>query len=322
VTLEADLIVDRRRLRRKLGFWRAIGILTLIVALLVGGAVAAQRLNLLPGTGAHVARIAVSGFIAYDRPLIRAIDALAERADVRAVVLQIESPGGSTAGSEALHAAIRRVAARKPVVAVVGSVGASGAYIAAIGADHIVAAETSLVGSIGVIAQWPEVHELLRTLGIRFETVRTTPLKAAPSGLEPTTEEARAAMRALVGDSYRWFVDLVRTRRSIEGEALTTVTDGRVFTGRQALDLRLIDAMGDERTAVAWLERERGIARGLPLREYRPQRQNVPSFLGVAVNRAAEAIGIPRSWLPALEDGEPRLDGLLSVWHPAIGLQR
>lgn len=321
MSLDADMLIDRRRLRRKLGFWRVVGILAAVVAVIALGALGVNRAGLVP-QGEHVARIAISGFIAYDRPLIRAIERAAEASDVRAIVLQIESPGGSTTGAEALYDAIRRAAARKPVIAVVGTVGASGAYIAAMGADHIVAGQTSIVGSIGVLVQWAEIDQLLRTLGVRFQEIKTSPLKASPNGLEPASEEARAALRAMITDSYEWFTGIVRTRRSLDGEALARVADGRVFTGRQAIEMRLVDTLGDETTARAWLARERQVGTGLPIRDYRPVRERLPSILGVTIASIADRLGIPASLLPSFDPEEPRLDGLVSVWHPALGADR
>jgi protease-4 len=321
--LDADMLVDRRRLRRRLMLWRVAAFAIAIVAVLGIGTLVAGRSGMFDlAGGRHVARVAISGFISYDRPLIRALDRVAENDSVRALILQIDSPGGSTTGSEAIYAAIRRVAAKKPVVAVVGTLGASGAYIASLGADHIVSGETSLVGSIGVIVQWAEIDQLLRTLGIRFQEVKTSPLKAAPNPFEPSTEEARAALRMVVGDSYTWFTDLVRTRRNLDADKLREVSDGRVFTGRQSLELRLVDELGDERTARQWLERAKGVPASVPVRDVRPDRDRVPGLIDIALHGIAERVGIPSQWLSQLTSGEPRLDGLVSLWHPAIEIRR
>ena len=150
--------------------------------------------------------------------------------------MHIDSPGGTTAGSEQLHDALRGVAAAKPLVVVVDGLAASGGYIAAMSADHIVAQETSLVGSIGVLFQYPNVSELLKIVGVKVEEIKSSPLKAAPNGYEPTSPEARAAIEALVKDSYAWFRGMVQRAPQDGRCALETVTDGRVFTGRQALD--------------------------------------------------------------------------------------
>ena len=146
-----------------------------------------------------------------------------------------------------------RLKAKKPLVVVVEGLAASGGYITAIAADHIVAQQSSLVGSIGVLFQFPNFTELMKTVGVKVEEVKSSPLKAAPNGFEPTSPEARAALDALVKDSYAWFRGLVKERRGMDDALLEKVADGRVFTGRQAVELKLIDQLGDEKAAVAWL---------------------------------------------------------------------
>ena len=140
-----------------------------------------------------------------------------------------------------------RLRASKPTVVVVDGLAASGGYIAALGADHIVAGETALVGSIGVLFQYPNVSDLLKTIGVQVETIKSSPLKAAPSGFEPTSPEARKAVEEIVMDSYAWFKGLVQERRNLDDAALAKVSDGRVFTGRQGLALKLVDELGGER---------------------------------------------------------------------------
>src|SRR5690606_13242804 len=108
----------------------------------------------------------------------------------------------------------------------------------------IIAQSSSLVVSIGALVQYPNFSELLKTVGVKVEDVKSWPLKAAPNSFEPTSPEARAALAAIVMDSYEWFRGLVRNSRKLDGEALERVTDGRVFTGRQALELRLVDELG------------------------------------------------------------------------------
>ena len=173
--------------------------------------------------------------------------------------MHINSPGGTTAGSEQLYDSLVRLKAKKPLVVVVEGLAASGGYIAALAADHIIAQQSSLVGSIGVLFQFPNFTELMKTVGVKVEEVKSSPLKAAPNGFEPTSPEARAALDALVKDSYAWFRGLVKERRGMDEALLEKVADGRVFTGRQAVELKLIDQLGDEKTAVAWLVAEKKI---------------------------------------------------------------
>jgi protease-4 len=237
--------------------------------------------------------------------------------------VHINSPGGTTSGSEQLHDALLRLKVRKPMVVVVNGLAASGGYIAAIAADHVVAQETSLVGSIGVLFQYPNVTELLKTLGIKVEEIKSSPLKAAPNGYEPTSPEARAAVEAIVSDSYAWFRGLVKTRRHLDDPALERVADGRVFTGRQAIGLKLIDELGDERTAIAWLAKEKNIDPKTPVRNYqlRDRFGDLP-FLHTAASAVLDAVGFGayarhiEEWGALQAIDRLSLDGLLALWHP------
>src|SRR3954465_13560355 len=249
MSLDADLIVDRRRMRRKLTFWRVFAVLILIAAV-VAVAASVKRGDVLTAGGDYIARIRIPGLIRNDQDRVDSLEKLA-KSSAKAVIGRIRPPGGTTAGSEQLHTALRRVAAEKPLVVVVDGLAASGGYIAAMSADRIVAQETSLVGSIGVLFQYPNVSDLLKTIGVKVEEIKSSPLKAAPNGYEPTSPEARAAIEAIVSDSYAWFKTLVQKRRNLDDAALARVADGRVFTGRQGVELKLVDEVGDERVAVA-----------------------------------------------------------------------
>ncbi len=185
-----------------------------------------------------IARVKIDGLIRSDHDRVEALERL-EKSQAAAVIVHINSPGGTTAGSEQLYDSLMRLKAKKPLVVVVEGLAASGGYIAAIAADHIVAQQSSLVGSIGVLFQFPNFTELLKTVGVKVEEIKSSPLKAAPNGFEPTSPEARAAIDALVKDSYAWFRGLVKQRRGMDDTLLDKVADGRVFTGRQAVELKL-----------------------------------------------------------------------------------
>jgi protease-4 len=322
MSYEADLIVDRRRMRRKLTFWR-VSAAVLAVAIVLGGALlvtpAARRAF---STTNAIARIKIEGLITSNSERVQALDRLG-RSSARAVIVHVNSPGGTTAGSEQLYDALTRLRAKKPVVVVVDGLCASGAYIAALSADHIVAQSTSLVGSIGVLVQYPNFADLMKTVGVKVEEVKSSPLKASPNGFEPTSPEARAALDDLVKDSYAWFKDLVKTRRGMDDPALEKVADGRVFTGRQAVGLKLIDALGDETAAVAWLATEKKISASTPVRDYRlSPRFSDMSFLRLAASMTLEAVGLDglaqRLAASATIASVDRLglEGLLALWQP------
>ncbi|TMJ00159.1 MAG: signal peptide peptidase SppA [Alphaproteobacteria bacterium] len=323
MSLDADLIVDRRRMRRKLTFWRVVAVIVAIAAV-VALATTARRSEVLTAGGDYIARVKITGLIRNDQERVEALDKLA-KSSAKAVIVHIDSPGGTTAGSEQLHDSLRRVAAAKPIVVVVDGLAASGGYIAAMSADHIVAQGTSLVGSIGVLFQYPNVSDLLKTIGVKIEEIKSSPLKAAPNGYEPTSPEARAAIEALVKDSYDWFRNMVRDRRKMDDATLQRVTDGRVFTGRQGLELKLVDEIGNEQTAVDWLSKEKGLKPDTPVKDWQlKSRFGDLTMLHLATAVALEAMGL-RSLAQRLEEwGSIRaverlnLDGMLALWHPPL----
>ncbi len=320
MSLDADAIVDRRRMRRKLTFWRVGALVIALLAIIGAAAVLVPGSRLMPA-GAYIARIQVQGLIRGNRERVEALARLG-RSRARAVIVHIDSPGGTTSGSEQLYNALRELQAKKPMVVVVDGLAASGAYIAALSAEHIVAQETSLVGSIGVLFQYPNFTDVLKTIGIKVEEVKSSPLKAAPNGFEPTSPEARAAIQAIVLDSYAWFKGLVKDRRKMDDAQLAQVSDGRVFTGRQAVGLKLVDGLGNEQTALAWLEAEKKVPANTPVRDYSLQpRFSEFSFLHVAA-WSFEAVGLSamarhiEEWGAVQAVERLNLDGLLALWHP------
>jgi protease-4 len=323
MSLDADLIVDRRRLRRKLTFWRVIAIAVIVLGIAGAVALSSNRLG-LAGVRPYIARVTISGLIRGDKERVEQLDLLSRSSTARAVIVHVDSPGGTTAGSEQLFDSLSRLREKKPVVIVVDSMAASGGYITALAGDHIVAQQTSLVGSIGVLFQFPNVSDLLDKIGVKVESVKSTPLKAAPDGFGPTSPEARAALNSIIQDSYGWFKGLVQDRRHLTDAELATASDGRVFTGHQAIDLKLIDELGDERTALAWLAKEKSVDPTLPVRDYELNSRfgDLP-FLHAAAVALLDAAGLNvlAQRLDALSavDAVERfnLDGLLALWHPA-----
>jgi len=318
MSLEADNLVDRRRLRRKVTRWRVIAFVAIIGALLF----AASR---IPGTGnilprEQIARVTIEGFISDDRDQQALLEKIAEDDHVQALILHINSPGGTTTGSEALYEALRKVAAEKPIVAVMGTIATSGGYIAALGADHIIARGNTITGSIGVIFQWTQVTTLLTQLGIEFEEVKSSILKAEPSPFTETPPEALAIMEAMVADSYDWFLALVAERRNVDQARARILGDGRVYTGRQALEVGLIDGVGGEDAALLWLQEEHDIAKDIAVTDWKTGEDLDFGFFSSSARFASSLAndGIVRTLtnlLSQASSGNGRLDGLVSVWH-------
>jgi protease-4 len=323
MSLDSDAILDRRRIRRKLTFWRVTAVVVAIAAVVGVGLTAAPSARSALSRSGSIARINIEGLIRSDQARVEALERL-EKSSVSAVIVHINSPGGTTAGSEQLYDSLVRLKAKKPLVVVVEGLAASGGYIAALASDHIVAQQSSLVGSIGVLFQYPNFTELLKTVGVQVESVKSSPLKAAPNGYEPTSPEARAALDALVKDSYAWFRDLVRNRRGMDAAQLDKVADGRVFTGRQAIGLKLIDQLGDEKTAVAWLVAEKKVKPDLPVRDYKlAPRFGDLTFLRTAASLTLNALGLEGLARRVAQSNVAQavdrltLDGMIALWQPA-----
>jgi protease-4 len=323
MSAEADLLADRRRLRRKLTLWRGLAGIGAIGVVVTVGLVAGGR-EIIGTAGPHIARVTISGVISGDK---RTLDLLKNVADSRAsaVIVTVNSPGGTTTGSEAIYDAIRVIAAKKPVAAVIDGTAASGGYIAALGTDRIVARQTSLVGSIGVLFQFPNVSRLMDTVGVKVEEIKSSPLKAAPNGFEPTSPEARAALQKVVDDNYEWFKRLVRDRRQLSESELVTVSDGRVHSGRMAVTLKLIDGIGGEKEAIAWFESEKNVVKDLPVRDWKRSGESNSIGLWSLLSRLAGVAGLePLSRLMRLaaetSDGL-NLDGPLALWQPHLERQ-
>jgi len=323
MSLDSDVIVDRRRIRRKLTFWRVVAAVVVLAAVVVVGVLATPGgRSSLTSSGA-IARVNIDGLIRSDRQRVEALERL-EKSSAVAVIVHINSPGGTTAGSEQLYDSLMRLKTKKPLVVVVDGLAASGGYIGALAADHIIAQQSSLVGSIGVLFQFPNFTELMKTVGVKVEEVKSSPLKAAPNGFEPTSPEARAALDALVKDSYAWFRGLVKERRRMDDASLEKVADGRVFTGRQAVELKLIDQIGDEKTAVAWLVAEKKIKSDLPVRDFKlSPRFGDMTFLRAAASISLDALGLSAVARQIEQAGvtgavdQLALDGMLALWRPA-----
>ena len=300
---ESDLLVDRRRLKRGLVLWRAAAIVAAVATVIV----ATGRISDFAGED-YVARLTVDGLIVSDSERIEAIIDIAEDDEARALLVRIDSPGGTFVGGESLFRALRTVADRKPVVAVMGTVAASAGYMVAIAADHVIAHEGTITGSIGVILQTTDVSGLLEKLGITAEAIKSSPLKATPSPFEPMTDEVRAAAQALIDDMHELFRDMVAERRGLDDERVARLADGRVYSGRRAVEHALIDAIGDEAAARKWLVETRDIAEDLPIHDIVIERDDDSVFARI------RSLGENMVFSERLT-----LDGLISLWQPDGG---
>jgi protease-4 len=313
--MDTDAILERRRLRRRASFWRASAFIVLAVALVAF----LSRMGDFKGLGGvpvgnQVADIKVDGFIETRPEAVDLLKRASEDDRVRAILLHIDSPGGVASGGEALYRAVRSASAEKPVVAVIDGLGASAAYMTAIAADHVIARESSITGSIGVIFQYGHFEDLLAKIGVQYGEIKSAPLKGEPSLFKDPDPAALAMIQALVNDSYDWFVGLVAERRNLPPEEARRLADGSVFTGRRALQLKLVDGLGGDAEARAWLETEKGVSGDLPLQEWKKDEEFLPLLGANALAGLARLVGLEAGVSSVL----PRrltVDGLLSVWQ-------
>lgn len=292
--------------RRSRGRWRLVALAAAVLAVL-----AFFGRFALPGTdgGEIVARVTIDGTITTNADRQKLLDELIEEDNVKAVIVAINSPGGTTAGGEELYEALRRLSAKKPTVSVINEVGASAAYMTAIGTDHIFARRLSIVGSIGVLYQHINAGKLLETIGIDLDKVATGPLKAEPDFDEPLEGAPRAILQQLVEDSFVWFVDIVSERRGMERPEALALADGRIVIGQTGVDLGLIDAIGGEFEARAWLEAEHQVKADLDVVDVWPLPDDNFSLIGQLLGGSARAaLGLP-------SEGPVMLDGLVSLWQ-------
>jgi protease IV len=309
---EAELIVDRRRLRRSITFWRVAAVLLALAAVL---AVVWSSGGFKPHRD-HIARVRISGLITGDQPTLDLLDKIRKSDRVQALILRIDSPGGTTAGSEALYESLRKIAAAKPVVAVMDTVAASGGYITAIAADHIVARGNTITGSIGVIFSFPEISRLLDTIGVKMEEIKSGELKAEPSPYKPMSDKVRQVSDQMVQDSFAWFTGLVAERRKLPLDQVKILADGRVYTGRQAVANKLIDELGGEDQAIAWLASDRKIDKDTPVVDWELATNTDLTGLGFSIGSGVlRALGLESL---AQRAAATKLDGLLVLWHPQL----
>lgn len=319
--MDTDAILERRRLRRRASFWRVSAFLILAVAIIAIVSANADLDGLSKATArGQVADIRVDGFIETRPEAVDLLKKASEDERVKAIMLRIDSPGGAASGGEALYRAVRAASEKKPIVAVIDGLGASAAYMTAIAADHVIARESSITGSIGVIFQYGHFEELLGKLGVEYGEIKSAPMKGEPSLFKDPDPAALAMIQRLVDDTYNWFVDLVAERRKLPPAEARRLADGSVFTGRQALALKLIDAVGSDEQARAWLAAEKGISEDLPLSKWEPDESLFPLLGSNALAGLARLVGVDLGLQPAAALLPRRLtvDGLLSVWQGPV----
>jgi protease-4 len=312
---DADQMIERRRLSRKVTFWRVVAVLIAIGGVIALGSMVAGDQGGLSRQSDHIAKMTFDGVILGEERKLELIRKLQENDAVKGVVAVINSPGGATSGGEAVYEALSELASKKPLVTSMDGIAASAGYMIALPAERIFARRSTITGSIGVLFQYTDVTKLMDTVGVEMRSIRSAPLKAEPSPFTPYTPQAEAMIANMIDDSYQWFVDLVAKHRPFDREKALELADGRVITGGQAVTLQMVDELGGPRKAKDWLVKKHKLPADLKLVEWKPAplREDLPFGLASAF----VAKWLPQSIIDLFisQNKSHKLDGLVSVWQ-------
>ena len=228
--------------------WISLGVVffLFIVAQIVSFSIDRTQLHL----GEKVGIVSIEGAIFSSKKAVKELDEFAERKDIKSIVLRINSPGGSVAPTQEIYEKVKTLRGIKPVIASVGAVAASGGYYTALECEKIVANRGSVIGSIGVILEYPVAVDLLKKIGLRFETVKSGEVKDMGNPTREVTKRDREVFQSVINDLHRQFLNAVVEGRSLDKSIVEPLAAGSVFTGEQALHLGLIDILGTFENAI------------------------------------------------------------------------
>ena len=194
--------------------------------------------------------IELKGLMVSSEQILKDLTEFRNNPNIKSIVLRIETPGGAVGAAQEIYREVKRTSGHKPVVASMGSMGASGGYYAALGADNIIANPGTMTGSIGVIVKFPNLEGLFEKIGYKSEVIKSGPLKDVGASDRPLSEEERILMQDLIDNVYNQFVRDIAAARDMPEETISELADGRIFTGEQALAVGLIDNLGNFTDAI------------------------------------------------------------------------
>lgn len=259
--MPGDIILERKALKKKLFYWRVIGIILLILIILTTSHKDKASQFTVPGgiRMPYIARIKIDGTITYNLDKLKKLAAIKNNENIKAIILHINSPGGTMVGSESIYTELEKIKSKIPIVAVLGDVAASGGYMVALAADRILSYTGTLTGSIGVIMQSAEATNLLEKIGIKPITIKSSKFKASPNVTEVLDPEVEAKVQKSIMSCYDIFVNLLKKNRGDLITDLRLATNGSLFTGIEAKEIGLVDDFGSEEEALKWLKDEKNI---------------------------------------------------------------
>ncbi len=254
----------------------------------------------------HIAKITIEDIIIQDTYRYKKLDEISKDENTKAVIALINSPGGTIVGGETLYKSIKNIAQQKPVVTVMGEVATSAAYMASLGSNYIFAQEGTVTGSIGVLVLTSEVTELAKKIGISTEIIKSGDLKASPSPLEKMTPKVRQETEKIVKDMSKNFINLVKLERELDNNVIEIISDGRIFTGKSAVSLGLVDGIGNIKEAKDYLNTQYDL-KELPLLDIEIIKEE--TFAEQFFSHFSKSFDIKKIF---------NLKGLISIWLPKI----
>lgn len=259
-----DLLLEREKLKKRLINLKWLVLFLFVIIIFSFSSKSAKKISGME----QIARIRIEGVIENSSEIVNLIKEIETNKKIKALILHIDSPGSTSFAGEELYLALKKLRRTKPIVSVLGTLAASGGYMTALGTNYVIARNMTLTGSIGVLWQSFEVVELANKLGIKFISLKSSPLKATPNPMEAITSEMKEAALETIQDSFEIFLNMVIENRNLSKEQALKLSDGRLYTGKRAKELKLIDAIGGEDEALEWLEKEKKISKKLSVEDY------------------------------------------------------
>ena len=238
---------------RRQSIIRRLLIITIVILLIVTASLQFQQKE------NFIAKITVEGIIKDRNDILEQLKDLDNDQNVKGLITIINSPGGTYVGSKEIHESIKNLSKKIPTVAYMREMATSGGYLVSLSSDRIFGNEGTITGSIGVILQTADISQLLGKLGINPVIIKSGDLKAVPNPAEEIDEKKLNYLKDVIKKMQTEFLNLVKKSRDISSSTLDLVSDGRIVTGKQAKDLKLIDAVGTENDAISWLKKEAGL---------------------------------------------------------------
>lgn len=312
IPLESDLLLERQKIRRKLIFWRFVAVIVFALALIAG--FAKIMVTKIGYHEAHLVKLKIEGIIGSDvSKQVKLIDTSLHDQSVKGMLLYVNSPGGAVAGGEQLHDAILRFSQKKPVVVTMGGVAASAGYMISVPAKRIFAFNSTLTGSIGVLLQSPDFSGLLRKVGVSFDQLVSGPLKGQPSMVKPLSPAGQKMLQGLISNFYDQFVGMVAEGRHMDIAKVRELGDGRPYSGQQAIQLGLIDQIGNEEDAKQWMIKTYHLPKDIKLVTLKPETKD---FWFSRYTKSVLTLSLQGIMHQVLDKENANFDGVLAIWQP------